>query len=50
MTSHPIKSSATWALLLICALLLLAACAAGPNELVDTGRILPAFGWAYGRG
>jgi hypothetical protein len=37
MTSQPIKSGATWALLLIGTLLLLAACAAGPNELVDTG-------------
>ena len=37
MTSHPIKSGATCALLLIGTLLLLAACAAGPNELVDTG-------------
>jgi hypothetical protein len=37
MMSHPIKSGATWALLLIGTLLLLAACAAGPNELVDTG-------------
>ena len=32
-----INSAAKWALLLTGTLLLLAACAAGPNELVDTG-------------
>ena len=32
-----IKSGARWALLLTGTALLLAACAAGPNELVDTG-------------
>ena len=37
MTSHPIRSGVTCALLLIGTVLLLGACAAGPNELVDTG-------------
>ncbi|HEU4909947.1 MAG TPA: hypothetical protein VFT17_13880 [Propionibacteriaceae bacterium] len=37
MMSHPTRSRVTGALLLIGALLLLGACAAGPNELVDTG-------------
>lgn len=32
-----IRSAARWALLLSGTALLLAACAAGPNELVDTG-------------
>jgi hypothetical protein len=32
-----IKSGVRWALPLTCTALLLAACAAGPNELVDTG-------------
>ena len=36
MTSHPIKSSVRGASLLIGTLLILTACAAGPNELVDT--------------
>jgi hypothetical protein len=33
----PIRSGARWALLLIGMALLLGACAAGPNELADTG-------------
>ena len=37
MTGDSIKSQARCALLLTGAALLLAACAAGPNELVDTG-------------
>lgn len=37
MMCHPTRSRVTGALLLIGALLLLGACAAGPNELVDTG-------------
>src|SRR4029453_10760530 len=37
MMSRPTRSRLTGALLLIGALLLLGACAAGPNELVDTG-------------
>ena len=37
MISHPTRSRVTGALLLIGALLLLGACAAGPNELADTG-------------
>jgi hypothetical protein len=36
MTKHPIGSGVMSALLLIGTLLLLGACAAGPNELVDT--------------
>ena len=35
--NHPIRSGVTYASLLIGTLLLLGACAAGPNELVDTG-------------
>jgi hypothetical protein len=37
MTKHPIGSDVMSALLLIGTLLLLGACAARPNELVDTG-------------
>jgi hypothetical protein len=36
MRSHPIRSGVTCALMLIGTLLLLGACAAGPNALVDT--------------
>ena len=44
MTGDSIRSGARWALLLTGTALLLAACAAGPNELVDTGQD-PAGFW-----
>lgn len=44
MTGDSIRSRARWALLLTGTALLLAACAAGPNELVDTGQD-PAGFW-----
>jgi hypothetical protein len=44
MTNHPIGSGVMSALLLVGTLLLLGACAAGPNELVDTG-LDPANFW-----
>jgi hypothetical protein len=34
---------------MVLALLILSACAAGPNELVDTGPDPAGFGWASGR-